>query len=663
MNSPTKRKFGSFKRGRKFQPLDFLVAFFTSAGSVFIFLSRSQWNKVNIKEPLFYLADQLTYANLVANAQAGNVFVGSHFGGPGGQQIGSSAYGVEWIQSIFVSFFASFNSGPWLAMNRYFIFTYALTAFFGYLAFRWLELNPLLSFTGAIIFTFAGHHEGDGGYELFQTNLALIPLICALAIHLMNGRNLTNLVDFQNPRLRHSSKLISIGILLGIFLGELTASNYYAIMAVLLFSSLTLFYSCRRITWKKAKSFLFVSLLSLLPLVISYAPVIYMRLNSGLSFNDPSTSDRRPFASYANGGDFFSLFLPNQSSAYWGSSYWTSLSNHLPILKNFFNEYYTSSLINNAEYNQHPVGVIGLGFIILLLALYLGLSAKNKWFTAIEIKQETYRNSLILLTFSVGWYLRGGLGTLFAFLFPYVRAYSRFSIYIVMLTLLALCSIAQIKSLFTGAIKFVIICTLCAGLIDNISSTTPITQSVSESIVHDVGVNEVPWATPNAQGLKLRTLGVLGTRKLVNFSTKAFDPGCTILVLPLLEYPVDFNTGISSFYNYEELKPALEPSTLKWTSAGMQGTKNNLLIDENDFKYRNGNYLDLFLSVRKGPYCGILMMRGLQDAFSAAGSSAHPTYESSNSVTSALVTNFGSPCYSDINAAVDLYCLHRRTVT
>ena len=636
---------------------DSIITGLTAFVAIYIFLARSQWSKLKLKDPLFYLADQLTYANLVSNAQAGNPFLGAHLGGPAGQQIGLSAYGVEWAQSYFVSFFADFHSGPWLAMNRFFIFTYGLTAVFAFIAFRWVRTPRLFAFVGALIFTFAGHHEGDGSYELFQTNLALIPLICALIIHLMDGKKISQVISFKNSYLSKYSKRLSVVIVTLIFLGELTSSNYYAVMASLILISFSIFFICRRSSWSKAKNFAIVFMLSLVPLVISYSPILVGRLVNGLSYREPATADRRAFASYANGGDLFSLILPNQSSGYWGSSFWVTVSNHIAVLKNFLNEYFTSPLTNNSEYNQHPIGVIGLGFIILLVAIYLGAYGRNHWLEKSNFKNHTFLNSLIFLGVTSLWFVRGGLGTFFSFLFPYVRAYSRFSIFIVFILLICIFSIVSDKHLFHAWIKLIIFVTLAAGLVDNISSTTTIGQDIGQSVVHSVSNNEAPWAISSQGGLQLRSLGILGTEKLVRVAEAKFAPGCTIVVLPLVEFPVDFNTGISSFYNYEELKPGLLPNHLKWTAAGIPGTKNNYLTDKFVSGYRVGRYEPLLDFVKSGPYCGVLMMRGLQDTFASASAPGHPTYQSPANITAALINQFGEPCYSDIESAVDLYCI------
>ena len=117
----------------KFAPYgDLLTALATGVFSIAIFYSRSGWGHLKPKLPLMYFGDPIYYANLVHNAQLGNPLFGKNLGGPSGQQLNLTAYGFEWVQSWIVSLFASASSGPWLAMNRFVLFTFFATGFFAF---------------------------------------------------------------------------------------------------------------------------------------------------------------------------------------------------------------------------------------------------------------------------------------------------------------------------------------------------------------------------------------------------------------------------------------------------------------------------------------------------------------------------------------------------
>jgi hypothetical protein len=101
------------------------MGIFVGISSIIILYWRGNLWNFNGSNPISYSGDILFYANTVFNAQIGNVFIGSSLGGPTGQQIGLSAFGVFWIPMWIVGQLASPENGPWLAMFRWWLGTFS----------------------------------------------------------------------------------------------------------------------------------------------------------------------------------------------------------------------------------------------------------------------------------------------------------------------------------------------------------------------------------------------------------------------------------------------------------------------------------------------------------------------------------------------------------
>jgi len=620
---------------------------------VIFFTRASGWTKIVKKYPLDYSADILQYGNWVSNAQHGSVLFTRHFGGPLGQQYGLSAYGFEWVQSKFVSIFAHYSSGPWLAMNRYIIFSYAATGLLGYLSLRWLGIGRVLASLGSVAFNMVQIHETFAVQELHMAMIGVIPIALALLIKISTGTPLLSLFKLQSNSI--FNKPLSLLTLSLVTLLIFTSAFYYDMLLLVIYFSVAVLLALHKSKRMYAARTTLVGVALCIPLVISYLPIVIARLHNHLGISEPSTADRRPFAAYANGGDFFSLFAPTSPN-----SVYYRLISHLGEVRNFFAEYWTSPINNNAEYSIHPMGLAVPGLVLTALLIYFQYSKGSLSISQIKLDLPAFAPALGIFILTFFWFLRGGIGTFFSFAFPFMRSYSRLSIYLIYLAIALLAMIASHPTKFGKLISFISAFALLLVAVDNISSNGVINQSVSISMVKQVGVNELPGASALASGFTMRTLGILGTQNLVKNAELLLPTGCTVLELPLVSYPVDFHIGVVSYYGYEELKPGIQPGTVNWSGGGLPGTPNNSYEDHWLPSYENDNYLTFIPSIRKSNYCGVVLFRGLQDGFASSGPLAGSHYGTGEALTPLLISNFGRPCYSDIASAVDLYCVQAK---
>ena len=645
--------YKKWKRHPK-QYFDFFLIPLSGLLPVLIFIRLSSWGSLKLRDPLDYSADILQYGNWVANAQKGSVLFTHHLGAPLGQQLGLSAYGYEWIQAKFVSLFASYSSGPWLAMNRYLIFTYLLTGITTYLSIRWMRVTPLVALIGSLAFNGAIFHETFAVQEIHLGMLASIPPAIVLCIKILQGSTLENLLVSSKGVL--TRRLINGSVVILISSLSFTGAFYYQMLLVILIASTVVLLLVRKMI-RRAMRQLTYMIIMIIPLVIGYAPIIFARLNNQLGLSEPSTSDRRPFAVYANSGDLFSLFSPTSPN-----SLYYRLFSKVGEFKSFMTEYWSSPIINNSEYSIHPLG-LALSFVIILYAIIFIIARWDRTNKGERISfEDAVKVSSTLLLISVIWFVRGGLGTFASFLFAYMRSYSRLTIVVLFISVMILCLCATASSWRASKLRWLALAMVSIVALDNWSATTKISQNSTVSMVKQVGQNELPGSSIGAQGFAVRTLGIQGTRRLTREATQKLPPNCSVLVLPLVSFPVDFHFGLVSYYGYETLKPGLEPSQINWSSGGIPGTPNNSYVDKWLPDYQEAKYGAFLPSISTAGFCGILMMRGLQDGFNLAGPGSGSKYGSGEDFTTLLIQRFGAPCYSDIDSAIDLYCLKKNRI-
>lgn len=627
---------------------DLLLAITSGVLATLVFYVRSGWSQILMDQPLLYFGDPLYYANLVRNAQVGDALFGKNLGAPLGQQFGLSAYGYEWIQNEFVALFASISDGPWLAINRFVLYTFWITAFCAYISFRLLNLYRLPSFLGAIAFAVIPYHQP---YSVGLANMSGFVLMLAVLFRILIGKNLTNLfTDYFGQRYSEGiNRALNISLLLSVMLFQLTSTLYYLIFAIILTLTLIVYFTILTFDSRKLRSLILVLFFQVAVILLDLAPIIYSRLKAGLTLSEQSTGDRRPFAAYVNGGDPLALFMPfSDRSIYY------EIASNFPRFKDFYIEY-SSQIKDGYEYIIYPGGLT-----VLLAALLLALGvfrANLNHNVVIEWRSFNLELKVLigLLLLCIAWYSRSGLGTLFSFFFPYVRGYARFSVFVLFISIAVIAMMASDGK--NSRIKFLAVFSLILVNLDVVSNIYVINQSNTNSMVRIVGESERERQPIGSNEISFRSLGHLGTTKLVDFAEKNLESACSVQVFPLSSFMVDFNLGVVSYYNLDLIKPGLEPSTIRWSSGGISGTPNNLFTDSWLSSYQKGEYGNLLQEVKLQGYCGILFFRGVQDAFNQAGNDRESHYGKSDELTELLIRNFGPPCYSDIESAVDLYCI------
>lgn len=626
------------------------IALILGLAALLIFRWRADIGALDTSSPILYANDNLFWGNMIFNAQLGNVFTGQSLGAPLGQQIGLSAWGVEWVMMWITGHLAPGDNGPWLAMARYWQLTYVIAGVTTYLALRWISVRRSAAVIGALAFALVPAHEFQ--YSPFALlNSGVIPLVLALSFRLVSGSSFADLVPSSWTSVERRRRWLGLALVALVTLLAITAGNYLMVFNFFILGSSAVAMLVRRKWWVRAKRLGVAVAFSVAPLAIAYAPILLGRLLAGLSLSEDATSDRRAFAAYANGGDPFALLMPFRSG------FVLTALEKIPVVGRFFEEYDLAK-ITREEYAAYFGGTIVVSALLILGLGALGVYHRKDLFRRSAPLSAGVKAVCLVGLLSILWYTRGAFGTFLAFILPQIRGYARGAVLVFFCATALLGLAATARRVFPKKIRILAMVLLSLGLLESISGTVPQGQVDPGAVALDfpIGRDEIDVQTIGF-GISIKTPGPQGMKDLVAVADQMLPDGCTVLVLPLVKYPVDFGTGVVSFRSYDIVKPGILPSNLHWTSGGLTGTPNNAFVDEWLKPYRAADYSGLLQAADQAGYCGALFFDSLHESYFRAGVLNGSVYVNpSTDVDAALLEHYGKPCYAAKDAGVALYC-------
>jgi len=630
-----------------------------------IYFFRSNWNQQKLDYPLDYFGDILVYGNLINNANLGNPLVGENLGAPSTQKLYLSAYGAEWFQAFFTSLLPRGEDGPWLQFNLYFFLSFLFVGVCSFLAFRWMGVNDKVSFILSIAFSLYPSHYASYS-SIFLANYAGLPLIVALAYRLVTDRQISP--ENLRSRLRkyvgkYSGFLGDSIIVLTIMLVNCTTGNYYmwfSAQLLLLLSVIYAFFNFRSHKWRKL---FIVSIVQFFFIGVLLLPIILSKLVNGMGISENATSDRRSFAAYANGGDPLSLFLPLRNSLV------EDFARYIPGMDSFLTEYYSSPVTLGTTYVFFQSGLV---FFIATALLFLvsrnilrskSLGAKRREGNLDLRSESDLLNLMVVFGATIFLFSRGGFGTLFSFAFPFIRVYSRaaFFCYFTALAIVGMYFQKKItkksrhrmpNNLISYLIfTFVLLEPISAiPKVEGLDLSAPVTRTIQALERNSAGIE-------GSIGLNFKSLSVNGNKALAAKAEEYLPEKCIVATFPLTQYPVDFNIGVTSYYAYETLKPALSNSTLRWTSGQIVNEKSNPSFSRAYDEYLNRRVETAIEALGGSKVCGVVVFKSLVEVIDKSTQGAKfDIFPSNLEVEAALEIARFESCYADVLAEVELFC-------
>lgn len=643
----------------------YLFLILSGIAPTLIYYFRSNWNQQGLNYPLDYFGDILVYGNLINNGNLGNPLVGANLGAPSTQKLYLSAYGAEWFQAFLISLLPRGEDGPWLQFNLYFFLSFFLVGVCSFVAFRWIGISAKVSFVLSISFSLYPSHYASYS-SVFLANFAGLPLIVALAYRIISDRQISP--ENLRSRLRkyvgkYSGVFGDSLIILIIMLVNCTTGNYYmwfSAQLLLLLSGIYAFFNFRGHKWRKL---LTVSIVQFFFIGVLLLPIIFSKLVNGMGISENATSDRRSFAAYANGGDPFSLFLPLRNSLV------ETFARYIPGMDQFLTEYYSSPVTLGTTYVFFQSGLV---FLIATALLFLlsrnilsskSLGAKKLARNLNLCSENDLFNLFVIFGATIFLFSRGGFGTLFSFAFPFIRVYSRaaFFCYFTALAIVGMYFQKKItrnsphgmtNSLISSLIfTFVLLEPISAiPKVASLDLNAPITRTIQALERNSAGLE-------GSIGLNFKSLSINGNKALVEKAEEYLPEKCIVAIFPLTQYPVDFNIGVTSYYAYETLKPALSNSTLRWTSGQIVNEKLNPSFSRAYDEYLKRR-VETTIEALGGPQvCGVVVFKSLVEVIDKSTQGfKFDIFPSNLEIEAALdIARFES-CYADVSAEVELFC-------
>lgn len=455
-------------------------------------------------------------------------------------------------------------------VNAYYLLSYPLIVMSTYLLFRHARLERIWALVGGLLFAFTFYHVYRNTYNVYLGAYFMVPLGFLVLLWLIQGRLAWNDSESFRALLKRPLFRVSAAILFLLAMSDAYYTFFFLPLFVL--QAVAPFAQGRPRPWRQtALVGLLLGALAAGILVLAVPAMLYR------AHNPNPERGMYPLQRHYYMADHHALRLdtmivpsPQHRIARIREAV-TSYQNWIGV----HGEPYDTSLsgplthgIPGAVMESYgvPIGLIGtLGFFLGLAALPLLLRRKEEVSpTAALIQTLGGLNLLMLLLAMVG-----GFGVMFAVIYPEVRFYIRFALYIQLLSLLIACLAAQYFILPWLAMRLprlALVATwllplgmLAFGLVDQMP-------------FHGANHYGDYWA--NRPAVDAKDAQVQRDRDYFAQVEQALPEGSMVFELPYISFWT-YN-GLVGSLGFDHLVPYLNTRHLRWTYGSVVGTKVDL---------------------------------------------------------------------------------------
>ncbi|MDD2046480.1 hypothetical protein [Pseudomonas putida] len=363
--------------------------------------------------------------------------------------------------------------------QTYYILNFPLIAITTYWACRLLSISRIPALSAALLFAFSTYRFNIVIYS-FLSNYFTIPLVMVSIIWIVQGKFDQALTS--NPlSIAIKSLFKSKYFLLGIFFIILVslADGYYAFFSLLLFGCAG---AIRFVVggWKNPKTLvpviIYIAILTITSLLIQLPLYQYKKSHHDEFFQnnvaDP-TLIKHPFEAEVYSSSLKLLLSP-------------SPQHHIPALAHIGSRMLetTNAARSIPTFPTAPLGIVGSALLLLSFALLIIPQLRRTLLSGSDTTTQRDKNSIdlgdsllavVLFVFLTS--ISGGIGSLVALVFPTIRAYERFPIFLVFALLLIGALIAS-RALRTQRHTSLVIAALvvitAAGVYDQIPASAAV---------------------------------------------------------------------------------------------------------------------------------------------------------------------------------------------
>jgi|GEM_PF-1920306 len=353
-----------------------------------------------INAPFTYLGDAFGSLLRAQNFITGNGrYLFPNIGAPGIANLADNP-GLAHLQHFWKWFLSFFVDESATLVNVYFISNFFFAAAFTTFALRLLNIQPVTSIMGGVLYAFLPYHFFRGVSHLFLTSYAMIPLVCLVALWICNGE-----LNYSKLKILLTDFKVRVSFITAIMLAlsETTLALYACL--VIVFAILWNIMEFKK--WKKYVIPMGFLVVICIVMFIGWLPhLIYTWGAEAIG----TTPGRTPQHVEDFALRFAELVLP--------------VSGHripqFDYIKSFYGTNVSMMTWGNTEsLHSSTLGIfISLGFIISFF-----LSVKN-------INDRNIKNSAILNVFMFVLGTVGGISAVIGIFFYTLRTYNRLSVLI-----------------------------------------------------------------------------------------------------------------------------------------------------------------------------------------------------------------------------------------
>jgi phosphoglycerol transferase len=508
-----------------------LLAGFIVFLAVYFFLGLKN---VDLNVPFRYEGDAFGCLTAAQNFITGNGrYLYTNMGAPGVVSIANWPdssnihYFGMWILSLFIK-------EPGLLINIFYILTYIFISISATISLRLLNITPMTSILGGVLYSLLPYHFYRGENHLFLSVYTIVPFACVLILWIINGEICFNKIKPTSDKFYKNifsvfNYKINISIIIAIFIGM--DLSYYIFFSCLGISFAIIWNFLQERNFRKTFSsavILLTVIISTLVNLIPYIITIFNGIESGIA----GTRD-------SHGVEFFSLKI---------SQLVLPVPNHRIHFFFRIRRYYDDKILNNPNENY----MSSLGLLIsagLIISFLIGMmrfrnTGKNRPVEA------GIQHSAVLNVFMVILGITGGISSLIAFIIPSIRCYNRLSIYIAFYSLYIVVYYLNyflLKLKTRNISKMVIIAVIgILSALDMVSASNAVKGREREEqyYTHKEFVKKIEDVTP---------------------------AGSMIFQLPFV--PSDHHTGFGNMGKYQQFFPFIHSNSLRWSYRAQQGSE------------------------------------------------------------------------------------------
>ncbi len=503
----------------------YLSIFIIIVVSLFFIFNFLQLKNMSLNIPLVYFgADDYFALNTAKTVyDTGTIRENSNLGAPfGTKNYDYPSLFLDNFDILVIKALMFFTHDIAATVNLQYILLFPFIAIISYFVMKSLKINSILSILGSLTFAFSPYIFYRGMYHTVLSTYQFVPLSILLCIWIYQDDNFFNI---NRNFIKYKKNYIAI------FFSMLIANN-----GIAYYPFFTCFFLCvtgfiKVVNKKNCKLFLnsiFLVLTILIFLFINLIPILKYICTEGAN---PIATSRSWVGAEVYGLKIIQLFLPTNSHG-------------IELLNKLITGYNTNAPLVNENIGSY-LGIAGIiGFIILLCFVFIR-----------EIDSNIKENLKLLSDLNIAAVLLstiGGFGSIFAIaISPMIRGYNRISIFILFISILAICLI--IDNIYNRISKKKII-------------IIPIIILFSISILE-----QFPGNVPNYENVKDM---YISDKSFINKIESSVSSGSMIFQLPYHQYPE--SGPVNSMMDYHLLTGYLHSKNLKWSYGGMKGRKSDL---------------------------------------------------------------------------------------